>query len=156
MHRGHHGHLKSDDSDITTVKIKVALGAEVPPCCIAAGFSPATITETSHAINLMHFTAPPPSIYFCVYNAPKWYFRETASRIFEKYLCGDVYEKSSPIPDISLISHHRQNVWQIKAEYYFSNPCIFTNIVFHELRPTKKLNIKYLQNFTLLNHRSFG
>ncbi|KAL0134469.1 hypothetical protein PUN28_001333 [Cardiocondyla obscurior] len=42
LHRGHHGHLKSDDSDITTVKIRVALGAVLPPCCIAAGFSPAT------------------------------------------------------------------------------------------------------------------
>lgn len=80
---GHHGHLKSDDSDITTVKIKVALGAEVPPCCMAAGFSPVTIRK-HHTVNLMHSTVPSfLSVYFSIFvhDALNDIF-ETASRIF--------------------------------------------------------------------------
>lgn len=108
---GHHGHLKSDDNDIKTVKMKVALGTEVPPCCMAAGFSPVTIRKYVRLITRCRICGIP----VCVGSNGVF---ETTELVPTKR---NIYEKSSRVSDISLILHSEQ----IKAEYHFSNVRVF-------------------------------
>jgi len=140
MHQGHHGHLKSDDSDITTVKIKVALGAVVPPCCIAAGFSPVTKDNVNVNVNL-HTTL----FSFFQYFYLRWkvsYLGEIAGQIFEKYL--------KCLRKIVARYCIANRTWQIKVRYYFSNTYILTSVIFH---PNYKiLNTRRLQNLCSKNY----
>jgi len=116
MHRGHHGHLKSDDSDITTVKIRVARGAEVPPCCMAAGFSPVIIRKYTALIEC----AAVALVFFDISVYDTNHIFQDRRFDLRKMRVRAVFARNRfPFPIFPLLLHHSQEHGRLKSSIIF-------------------------------------
>jgi len=132
MHRGHHGHLKSDDSDITTVKIRVARGAEVPPCCMAAGFSPVMIRKYMPLIECN--AAALVSFDISVYDAPNHIFQDRRFDLRKMHVRAVFARNRFPFPIFPLLLHHGREHGRLKSSIIFFFLFIFLFSFFSKAR----------------------